>query len=93
MRESGSKTALANGINKTVGWPPGRMPMVPDRTMVTTEAAREALDGILVAAWYDKRFGDLGAAAASVRPWSLMSLIMLASALTSSCLETARSKS
>jgi hypothetical protein len=34
--------------------------------MVMTEAAREALDGILVAAWYDKRFGDLGAAAASV---------------------------
>jgi hypothetical protein len=66
MRESGSKTALANGINKTVGWPPGRMPIVPDRTMVMTEAAREPLDGILVAAWYDKRFGDLGAAAASV---------------------------
>jgi len=34
--------------------------------MVMTEAAREALDGILVAAWYDKRFGDLGTAAASV---------------------------
>ena len=30
--------------------------------MVMTEAAREALDGILVAAWYDKRFGDLGTA-------------------------------
>ncbi|MGA3340710.1 MAG: organomercurial lyase [Methylocella sp.] len=42
------------------------MPIVPDRTMVMTEAAREALDGILVAAWYDKRFGDLGTAAASV---------------------------
>jgi hypothetical protein len=42
------------------------MPIVPDRTMVMTEAAQEALEGILVAAWYDKRFGDLGAAAASV---------------------------
>jgi len=34
--------------------------------MVTAPAAMEALDGILVAGWYDKRFGDLDVAAASV---------------------------
>ena len=44
----------------------GRMPVVPDRAMVTAPAAMEALDGILVAGWYDKRFGDLDVAAASV---------------------------
>lgn len=43
-----------------------RMPVVPDRAMVTASAALEALDGILVAGWHDKRFGDLDAAAASV---------------------------
>lgn len=40
--------------------------MVPDQTQVTAPAAHEALRGILVAGWYDKRFGDLDAAAASV---------------------------
>jgi hypothetical protein len=43
-----------------------RTPVVPDRTIVTAPAAREALDGILVAGRYDKRFGDLDAAAVSV---------------------------
>jgi hypothetical protein len=33
---------------------------------VTTEVARQALEGILAAGWYDRRFGDLGTAAASV---------------------------
>ncbi len=36
-----------------------------DRTVITTPAAQDALEGILAAGWYDKRFADLDAAATS----------------------------
>ncbi len=45
---------------------PRRSPLVPDRRFVATQAAREALDGILAAGWYDKRFGDLSPLSASI---------------------------
>lgn len=43
-----------------------RRPQVPDRRFIATQAAGEALDGILAAGWYDKRFGDLSLASASM---------------------------
>lgn len=56
------KTRQSDRMNQRVT----RTPVVPDRAMVTAPVAQEALDRILVAGWYDKRFGELDPAAASV---------------------------
>ncbi len=44
---------------------PLRRPVIPDLAQVSSVVAREALDGILTAGWYEKRFGDVDVRSAS----------------------------
>jgi mercuric reductase len=57
---------MARQHSETAAITPRRRPQVPDRRFIATQAAGEALDGILAAGWYDKRFGDLSLPSASM---------------------------